>query len=455
MTAVAYIRMSTCHPLRQIPANHITQQSDRIKAYAKRKGWKIAARYCDRKHDSAECTAFEQMVEDGLQRKFDMVIVDSIYGAGMDLESVKRVLLQTFHHAGISFAVVEDDFVSREKSIAEIEAYFQRADLELQKAYIQKRNIEKSQRLQWSDIKYGYRLLDSGELAIDMRTAPIVQRMFQMRLSGKTLSQIASTLNREGIPGPRGNRKPDSKWELSTINRILHSTAYVGYWYKTVQGKQVRLELEPIVSKEDYDAVQRICAPSGSDAGSQEKNNLMVSLVVYESSGKVLKTKKNCSGERYFYDKLNWVVGYDRHIPCDVIQRIAVAALENECRLARDMEKLLPEELYIRKQEVLTKLREEMRCQLEYVANALKTENNSRVVLDSEPIFQTFMETANDIEIAFSQKNPWIRLYANLELDSLDSNLAFRQCIKKIEVCRDGRILFVPKEEKWKQLLSQ
>ena len=156
-----------------------------------------------------------------------------------------------------------------------------------------------------------------------------------------------------------------------------------------------------------------------------------------------------------FYDKLNWVVGYDRHIPCDVIQRIAVAALENECRLARDMEKLLPEELYIRKQEVLTKLREEMRCQLEYVANALKTENNSRVVLDSEPIFQTFMETANDIEIAFSQKNPWIRLYANLELDSLDSNLAFRQCIKKIEVCRDGRILFVPKEEKWKQLLSQ
>ena len=96
-----------------------------------------------------------------------------------------------------------------------------------------------------------------------------------------------------------------------------------------------------------------------------------------------------------------------------------------------------------------------MRCQLEYVANALKTENNSRVVLDSEPIFQTFMETANDIEIAFSQKNPWIRLYANLELDSLDSNIAFRQCIKKIEVCRDGRILFVPKEEKWKQLLSQ
>lgn len=455
MTAVAYIRMSTCHPLRQIPANHITQQSDRIKAYAKRKGWKIAARYCDRKHDSAECTAFEQMMEDGLQRKFDMVIVDSIYGAGRDLGSVKRVLLQTFHYAGISFAVVEDDFVSRGKSFSETEAYFQRADLELKRAIMQERNMEKSQRLCWNDVKYGYHLLDSGEMVIDLRRAPIVQRIYQMRLSGKPLSEIASTLNKEGVPGPRADRKADAKWKISAIHGILHNSAYVGYWYKSVQGKPVRMELEPIISKEDYDAVQRMSAPSGSDTRSSTKRNLMASLVVNQSSGEVLKIRKTYSGERYFSDKLNCEEGHERRIPCDEIQRIAMTALENECRLARDMEKLLPEELDFRKQKVLAKIRGEMRCQFADVANALKAENNSGIVLDSEPIFQTFMETVDDIEIAFSHKNPWIVLYSNLRLDSLDSNLAFRHCIERIEVSPEGRILVVPKEETWKQLLTQ
>ena len=59
-------------------ADIIKQQDQHIQEYLKKQGWTLSAKYCDRKKDTEENTAFEELTKDGIDRKFDMVVVDSI-----------------------------------------------------------------------------------------------------------------------------------------------------------------------------------------------------------------------------------------------------------------------------------------------------------------------------------------------------------------------------------------
>jgi DNA invertase Pin-like site-specific DNA recombinase len=83
---------------------------------------------------------------------------------------------------------------------------------------------------------------------IDPETAPIVQSIFEMVLSGRTLRSIAAELELGGVPTPgqillkRGQlpkkRTVSSVWRLSTLNRILSNPAYIGKhvgWRRTLE----------------------------------------------------------------------------------------------------------------------------------------------------------------------------------------------------------------------------
>lgn len=73
---------------------------------------------------------------------------------------------------------------------------------------------------------YGY-LLDKkalGGLSIDEDAAAIVRRIFDLYIEGgRSLREIARTLNREGLPSPRG-----AKWSNATLHVILRNEAYAG-----------------------------------------------------------------------------------------------------------------------------------------------------------------------------------------------------------------------------------
>ena len=455
MRVVSYTRATSCHPDAQIPADFITQQNDRIKAYVRKRDWKVDARYCDRKHNTEESAAFHQLVEDGIQRKFDMVIVDSIYCVGRDLWSAREVLLQTFHYAGISFAVVEDDYVSLGKSISEVEAYFQSASKELKKALLRKRNARANQHICWNDVKYGYCLSESGEMVIEEAAAPVVREIFRLRLSGMMPTEIATTLNQKGIPGPRAKVNPNAKWSGSTIQKLLHNSAYAGHWIKTVQGVPILFENEAIITEDEYAQVQKLSAPAGSKVGISAERNLFASLVVDSASGEILRLRKAAGSEHYFtYDKKHDGVKPLR-IPYRHVEKAALDALENECRMARKMEKLGLGGMDYRKQKLLADVREDMWQLFQNTAESLKSESGAGadIAHQQEPVFQKYMDAAWQIEVAFSNRNPWIKLYANLEIQSLDSNLAFRRCIERIEVDTDGALTVVSKEYDWKQLL--
>lgn len=125
MRLVSYTRTTSWKENGDIPADIIRQQNESIRSYAKIHEWKLMKTYSDRKNDDNEESAFRQMLCDGMNRKFDAVIIHSIDRAGKSLWSAKEVLLQTFHMAGIGFVIVQDDFISVGKPNDEAAQYFE------------------------------------------------------------------------------------------------------------------------------------------------------------------------------------------------------------------------------------------------------------------------------------------------------------------------------------------
>ena len=120
MRCVSYTRMTSCKEDGKIPADIIKQQDQHIQEYLKKQGWTLSAKYCDRKKDTEENTVFEELTKDGINRKFDMVVVDSIDRCGRTISCADDVLVKTFVPAGIHFAVVQDEFISIGKTKEEL-----------------------------------------------------------------------------------------------------------------------------------------------------------------------------------------------------------------------------------------------------------------------------------------------------------------------------------------------
>jgi DNA invertase Pin-like site-specific DNA recombinase len=64
---------------------------------------------------------------------------------------------------------------------------------------------------------------DAKALVIHPEHGPIVERIFALRLKGERIATIVKTLNKAGIPSPRGKR-----WTPQTVETILRNEAYTG-----------------------------------------------------------------------------------------------------------------------------------------------------------------------------------------------------------------------------------
>jgi len=71
---------------------------------------------------------------------------------------------------------------------------------------------------------YGYMHDKRGQLTIDEKEAEVVRLIFRMSREGASLSQIARTLQEQGIPSPRGK----TVWSRETLRKILCNEKYFG-----------------------------------------------------------------------------------------------------------------------------------------------------------------------------------------------------------------------------------
>ena len=85
MICVSYTRSLSNNLAVESPNNAISLQNETIAAFLKRKGWKLAGKYTDRKHDREDETSFLKMKQDGLDRQFECVVFSSLFYCGKKL----------------------------------------------------------------------------------------------------------------------------------------------------------------------------------------------------------------------------------------------------------------------------------------------------------------------------------------------------------------------------------
>lgn len=132
---------------------------------------------------------------------------------------------------------------------------------------------------------FGYKKspVDGHKLIIDEEEAAVVRQIFDMRLQGNSLAEIARMLNKGGVPTPGGFKRQSGStkhitgrnavWNSAKISRILADERYTGklIYRKTVragtagfsrkavpESEWLRIDgaFEPIISDEDFNAVR-------------------------------------------------------------------------------------------------------------------------------------------------------------------------------------------------------
>ena len=85
MKWVSYTRSISSRIGEENPSNTIAEQNERIAQYLKKRGCSISEKYSDRKRTAEAAEGFDRLVQDGMARKFDAVVVDSIFRCGRTL----------------------------------------------------------------------------------------------------------------------------------------------------------------------------------------------------------------------------------------------------------------------------------------------------------------------------------------------------------------------------------
>lgn len=167
-----------------------------------------------------------------------------------------------------------------------------------------------------SSIPYGYiRNAKEKTFDIDQDTAPVVKRIFELRMAGESFSAIAKKLNEEGYSSPgklryergltKSEKYKDSVWLRGAVRKISSDPVYTG---SRIHGKVKRDCLgeaktrreqdewqvienahEAIISKELFDSVQEVNEKALADRKSYQRRP-----EIEDDQRELLKDKIEC-----------------------------------------------------------------------------------------------------------------------------------------------------------------
>ena len=176
---------------------------------------------------------------------------------------------------------------------------------------------------------YGYVLHPTirNKLAVDPEAADVIRRIFCEALDGSNTSQIARSLNDDGIPTPGQyfkSKHPDKKkfhnmsekisWETVMVYKILKNPVYTGTLVshkmkscgvgsrRQVPNEPIIVEgtHEAIVSKEDFELAQKVIRGGGRNPTRKQHDYPLKGLVRCGNCKRVMTRRKNQAGIRFY-----------------------------------------------------------------------------------------------------------------------------------------------------------
>lgn len=296
-----YYRLSMEEDDFKVESNSITNQRLLIKRYLIEHSELSCYEYCEFYDDGVSGTTMHRpgmqaMLEKIKQNEINCVIVKDLSRFSRDYIELGTYMEQIFPFMGIRFISIAEHYDSQDYigKTADIEIAFQSllADFyckdiseKVRSSLIAKKN---QGCYATGNTPFGYQKNKNNrkELLIVPEEAEVIRHIFELSLSGQSLTQICQILNDEKVPTPleyinqrkKQNRKELQQehkyWQPQTVRTILTNESYLGnmVYHKSVQAEvgKSRTVLKPreewnvwenhhaaIIDKEVFDEVQK------------------------------------------------------------------------------------------------------------------------------------------------------------------------------------------------------
>lgn len=287
--------------------------------YALEKGFEIVDWYYDDDYSGlySDRPGFERLIADAQNKKFDIVIAKSQSRFTRNMEHMEKYLHTMFPILGIRFIGVVDNAdtaVASNKKARQINGLINEwycEDLSENIKSVFKAKMRAGQYIA-SHPPYGYikNPENTHTLIIDEYAAGIVQRIFNMYISGMGKGAIGAQLTKEGILIPSEYKKQVLKmnyhnaheaiynklWSYQTIHTILNNEAYTGVMiqsrFSTVSYKskkkvkvpekdwiKIPNAYEPIIDNNTWEIAQSLQKSRTRSVNSEQKIGLFTGLL--------------------------------------------------------------------------------------------------------------------------------------------------------------------------------
>ena len=260
---------------------------------------------------------FEKMMTDARLGEFDIIIAKTQSRFSRNMEHIEKYLHHDLPNLGIRFIGVvdgvdtdnEDNKKSRQINGLVNEWYCEDLSKNIRSSFKAKM---KNGEFLGSSCPYGYKKdpKNHNHLIIDDYAAKVVQRIYQLYISGYGKAKIGAILSADGILIPTlykkevlGENYHNSKalettktWSYQTIHTILNNETYTGHLIQNKMNtlsykdkKKKRLPKEqwiiaknthaPIIEHETFEMVQKLQKTRTRSVGSMEANGIFSGLI--------------------------------------------------------------------------------------------------------------------------------------------------------------------------------
>ena len=252
----AYVRLSVEGDNLKKNRESISTQRYMLEKYIeKQPDMRLTAVFCDNGETGTdfERPGFEQMMDEVRHRKIDCIVVKDLSRFGRNYVETGYYLEKIFPYMGIRLVAVNDGYDTLSGDADEMVVSLKNLVNDLYAKDISRKinstfeTMRAKGQITSGHPPYGYLRSkeDRHRLVIDQETAPVIRDIFQWRLEGHGMAQIARRLNDEGVLSPpmfhyrHGNRKDKPSgvsaiWKAYHIRFMLQNPAYAGH---TAQGK--------------------------------------------------------------------------------------------------------------------------------------------------------------------------------------------------------------------------
>lgn len=492
MICVSYTRSTSNGYGIDTPPNAITMQNDSIKGFLKERGWKLAAKYSDRKLDRENEAAFLQMKQDGMDRKFECVVFSSLFYCGKTLTSATDLLGHVFYPAGLHFAVADDGFCSADVSPEEVQAYIEKVRHEYRAFNSSKNTYRYNPKTIYK--KYGYVRVSEEELEIDPEPAQVIREIFGLSRSGKSMKDIADILNERGVESCMAYRRRktginykygSNGWNASSVSGILENRVYIGEWKRKINGKIKMCSCPPIIDGKNFEETRTAILDRDLAKGKRQKysgRSLLTRKIVDMETNWPLhvyvlpKDKSNVFRFRY---PAPAVRAYETlYLSCETVEQEVERLLREEKDKAEYAKKLLlGEKGNVEKENRMRPLKDAagsllsqmmeweakivpLQKELDHeMIEAAEFEKRKQSILkhitELDSDLQKYIDEIGIVEMTFSLKNPWLRHYLGMEEFDILTPEIVKKYVGMVKVFRFVSVHLSPVQEEWFNRLPQ